>query len=129
MSGKRADAGRDREIAAAYASGLSLRAVAVKFGIGKETVKGAVVRTGTPLRPAGRPARLSAADPAVGERYRAGYGTNAVARDLGVSPGTVGRALRRAGAQVRTRSEAAKARRLREAGERGEHGTPEDGVL
>jgi len=122
VSGRRIDRKRDREIAAAYVSGLSLVACGVKFGCSRNGVVGALVRTGTPLRPVGRPPELTA-DAAMKQRYLlAGYGTNAIARDLGVSPGTVGRALERDGVELRSRAESARLRRQRELREeRGEY--------
>jgi phage N-6-adenine-methyltransferase len=117
MSGKRADSRRDEEIAAAYASGLSLDACAAKFGGSKSAAKGAVMRTGTPLRRAGHPARLAGDAPAVSGRYLAGHSANAIARDLGVSAGAVARTLRQDGTEIRSRAETATVRHLREHGE------------
>ena len=120
MTGARRPAGRDGEVAAAYASGLSLRAVAAKFGIGRNGATGAIERAGTPLRKTGRPAKI-AADAVVKQRYADGHGTNTIARDLGVSPGTVGRALKRDGTEIRSRAESARLRWQREAEKRGEY--------
>lgn len=77
MSG-RTDGGRDRDIATAYASGLTLIGCAGKFGAGRKAVRGALKRTGTPLRRPGTPRK-----PAAGGA--AGAGTEEAARGPGVS--------------------------------------------
>ena len=117
-----ATAGGDRDIAAAYSSGLSLTACAVKFGVSRYAVQGALARTGTPLRPPGAPRKLTAeGDARAAERYVAGRSARAVALELGVSRSAAVRALERDGAGTRTLPEAARLRREREAEERGEY--------
>ncbi|HMH90013.1 MAG TPA: hypothetical protein VK586_02895 [Streptosporangiaceae bacterium] len=122
MSGQRADSRRDSEIAAAYASGLSDRGVAAKFGIGRGAVRGAVKRTGTPFREPGVPRKLAGeAGAATAALYAAGHSARMAAREAGVSPMAALRAVRQYGTGSRSRSEAARLRREREARERGDH--------
>jgi transposase len=111
--------GLDREIAAAYASGLSLAACAEKFGVGRGAVRGAVKRTGIPFRRPGPPVKLNGA--AVAAHYRAGRCVNEVAHDLGVSVRTAWLKLRQEGTERRTRSESQQLRYAREAQERAEY--------
>lgn len=92
--------GRDREITAAYVSGLPILACAARFGIGRTSVKAALRRTGTPVRghgPLGWP-RPWAAEAAA--RHLAGERIGALAREHGVDPKTVRRAIEQQGITV-----------------------------
>jgi hypothetical protein len=123
MSGQRADGTRDREIAAAYASGLTLAGCAAKFGIGREAVRGALRRTGTVLRRVGASRKLAPGDEAAAvARYAAGYSERLVAAEAGVSTWAVRLALRRAGVPPRSQQESARLRWQRE--QQGGTGTP-----
>jgi hypothetical protein len=121
MTGRPVDGGRDREIAAAYASGLTIAECTGKFGAGRGGIRGALHRTGTAFRGPGRRRKLGEAAIAVAaEQYRAGYGTPAVGAGLGVSCATARRAVLLAGTELRSREEAIRlrdGRRRREAGE------------
>jgi hypothetical protein len=121
VRGRPVDSGRDKEIAAAYASGLTIAECTVKFGAGRQAVRGALDRTGTARRPAGRRRKLGeAAIAAAAEQYLAGHGTPSVGAGLGVSSAAARRALVLAGTALRSRAEAIRLRdeRLRdEAGE------------
>jgi hypothetical protein len=122
MSGQRADGKRDRKIAAAYVSGLSLAGCAVKFRIGRESVRGALKRTGTPTRGLGAPRKLDArGDAAAAALHAAGSSVNEAAVLLGVSVTAVKNSLRRQGAQVRSRTESMRLRHERARGKRGEY--------
>lgn len=112
----------DEDVAAAYTSPLSLRAAAVKFGISREQARQALDRAGTPARGPGTPRKHPRPDDAgAARRYLAGESTTAIGRDLGISAMEAGRSVRRGGATVRTKAEAARMRRAREAEERGEY--------
>jgi DNA-binding CsgD family transcriptional regulator len=52
-SGRKADAGRDREIARLYAGGLTLMQIGRRFGLSVEGVRVALRRLGVPRRPCG----------------------------------------------------------------------------
>jgi len=122
VTGPRAPRPADKDIAAAYAAPLSLRAVAAKFGISREQARQSLDRSGTPVRDSGPlPVRGPGACAAAARRYLAGETTTSIGLDLGISAAEAGRLVRRAGVPLRSRSEAARARRAREAAERGEY--------
>lgn len=100
MARKRADSGRDREIAAAYSSGLSLVACAVKFGTGRTAVRGALVRTGTPFRGKGRYVRPYPWEAEAAARHLAGESQAALAREYGVEATVMHRVIERQGVTV-----------------------------
>jgi hypothetical protein len=92
--------GRDRDIAAAYLSPLSVLACGAKFGIGRTSVKAALRRTGTPVR---RHGPLGWPYPWAGRaavRHAAGERVGALAREYGVDPKTMRRAIERQGITV-----------------------------
>jgi hypothetical protein len=123
VSARRTADGRlDAEIAAAYVSGLSLAGCAVKFRIGRESVRGALKRTGTPVRGLGAPRKLSTGgDAKAAALHAAGSSVNEVAVLLGVSVTAVRNSLRRQGAQARSRAESMRLRHERKRGAAGEY--------
>ncbi len=96
-----ATTGQDRDIAAAYASGLSVPACAVKFDISRYAVKGALARTATPTRPAGRPSRPCPWEAQAAARYQAGESVRRLAREFGAGTQRVKAAIERQGITVR----------------------------
>jgi hypothetical protein len=100
MAGKRADSRRDEEIAAAYASGLSLRECAARFGIARETARAATARAGVPLRKPGRPGKPRPWAGLAAARHLAGERTGALAREYRVSPAAMRQEIERQGGTV-----------------------------
>lgn len=82
----------DRDIADAYASGLSERKVAAKFGIGRGAVKGALRRAGTPPRRVGAPVKP--------RPWAARAAARHVAREYGVARTVMRRVIERQGIPV-----------------------------
>jgi hypothetical protein len=98
--GHRVDGERDRNIAAAYVSGLSILACTVKFGTGRGGVRGALARTGTPVRRAGRPGRPSPWAAEAAARHLAGERVGALAREHGVHNDVMRHAIEQQGVTV-----------------------------
>jgi DNA-directed RNA polymerase specialized sigma24 family protein len=94
---RRLDAEGVAELVAAYAAGGRVTKLATQFGIHRDTVHNILKRQGV-LRSSGiQPGEL----PEVVRLYEDGWSMARLAAVLDVSPSTVNRALRRAGASIR----------------------------
>ena len=104
----------DEEIAAAYASPMSLRAVAARFRIGRESAREALGRAGVPLRTRAQSAGIRRAREAAGRgeypwaaeaarRHQAGEAVGKLAREYRAGPPTVQAAIERQGVTVTIR--------------------------
>ena len=104
----------DEEIAAAYASPMSLRAVAARFRIGRESAREALGRAGVPLRTRAQSAGIRRAREAAGRgeypwageaarRHQAGTAVSALAREYRASVATVKAVIGRQGVAVTVR--------------------------
>lgn len=91
---------QDGDIAAAYASGLSERKVAAKFGIGRGAVQGALRRACTPPRRTGAPVKPRPWAERAAARHLAGERVGALAREYGVGRASMRRVIERQGVTV-----------------------------
>lgn len=86
---------RDRDIAAAYRDGASMRQAAERFGVSPTEVMRALRRTQTPSRAPGRSRAVD--DACVVELHTAGRTQAEIAAELGIHPVSVRRVYRRHG--------------------------------
>lgn len=95
--------GRDREIIESYKSGATMAEVGEKFGITRQRVCQIFKRYGVAADMSRRGRKPT--DPALMQKYAdraVWHGSKvAAAKEFGVSPDTIGRALRRAGVSLR----------------------------
>jgi uncharacterized protein (DUF433 family) len=112
----------DETLTAAYESGLSLAAVAARFGgVNASHVRAALRRTGKPVRTPSQARRPLASDRDWDERYAAGESATSIARSAAVGRPTVRNWLRRRGVAIRDPAGAATARAAREGRDREPH--------
>ena len=100
------------EMVSRYESGDTTVAIARNVGVTPGTVNRALREAGVKLRNRSEAATLASPSKAVGDRiaeiisrYESGDAPISIARDIGISPGRIRRILRKAGVQLRGRSE------------------------
>jgi transposase len=92
--------GRDEMIASEYLKGFTIEQVAVRMGLGGETVRKSLVLNGIPRRPAHVPSNPER-EAAMVALYVSGYSLHSVAEQFDTSSTAVNRALTKAGVERR----------------------------